>query len=304
MRLKQLLVICFISLIGHFCFSQSKINTFLKPSDTLNILRRNSVVISESVIGGVALIGLNQLWYNDFKNSKLHSINDFDEWLQMDKLGHIYSSYQIGKYGAEILNWCGIRKKHQLIYGATLGLSFLTVVEVFDGHSNEWGFSWSDMGANVIGTGVYVGQELLWKSQRLQLKYSFHQTHFASQRPNTLGSHFLEQVLKDYNGQTYWLSVNINSFFPRTKLPKWLNIAFGYGADGLLTGHKETNILAFKHQKRNRQFYFSLDVDLTKITTNSHTLKTLLSVFNTIKIPFPAMEFTDKNGVKLLPIYF
>ena len=304
MSLKQFFVVCFTLFTACFSFSQSKINAFLKPSDTLNTPRRNALVISESTVAGLTLLGLNRLWYSDFEQSKFKSVNDFNEWLQMDKLGHMYSSYQMGKYGAEALNWSGVNKKHQLIYGATLGFGFLTVVEVFDGFSQEWGFSWSDMGANALGAGLYVGQELLWESQRIHLKYSFHKTRYAAQRPNTLGSSFLEQVLKDYNGQTYWLSANIHSFFPETKLPKWLNVAVGYGIEGVLTGNEQTDIVEFKDQNRQRQLYLSLDIDLTKIKTKSMTLKTLFSVLSTIKLPFPAVEFIDKNDIKFRPIYF
>jgi hypothetical protein len=48
-------------------------------------------------------------------------------------------------------------------------------------------------------------------------------------------------MLKDYNGQTYWLSVNLHSFYKGSKIPKWLNLAIGYGANGMLTGNGENN---------------------------------------------------------------
>ncbi|WP_418511887.1 DUF2279 domain-containing protein [Corallibacter sp.] len=278
----------------------SDINSFLKPSDTLNISRRNTILITEASLATLTLVGLNQLWYADYPKSKFHTLNDNEEWLQMDKLGHVFSSYQLGRVGADVLNWSGVSKKNQLIYGATLGFGFLTVVEVFDGFSQEWGFSWGDMAANAVGTGLYVGQELLWKEQRVVLKYSFHRTQYAAQRPDKLGSGLTEEFLKDYNGQTYWLSFNMSSFFKDSKIPKWLNIALGYGADGMLTG---TNT-HLSNYDRERQYYLSLDVDLTRIKTNSHVLKTLFSVFNTIKIPFPALEINEKNGVKLHAVYF
>ncbi|WP_418513450.1 DUF2279 domain-containing protein [Corallibacter sp.] len=278
----------------------SDINSFLKPSDTLNISRRNTVLITEASLATLTLVGLNQLWYADYPKSKFHTLNDNEEWLQMDKLGHVFSSYQLGRVGADVLKWSGVSKKNQLIYGATLGFGFLTVVEVFDGFSQEWGFSWGDMAANAAGTGLYVGQELLWKEQRIVLKYSFHRTQYAAQRPDKLGSGLTEEFLKDYNGQTYWLSFNMSSFFKDSKIPKWLNIALGYGADGMLTG---TNT-HLSNYDRERQYYLSLDVDLTRIKTNSHVLKTLFSVFNTIKIPFPALEINEKNGVKLHAVYF
>ena len=291
-------------LIGWSSFAQQGINKFLKPSDTLNIKRRNAVIITEASLATLTLIGLNELWYNDFQRSKFHVIDDTNEWLQMDKIGHVMSSYYVGRVGAEVLNWSGVSKKNQLIYGSTLGFTFLTVVEIYDGFSNEWGFSWSDMAANALGTGLYIGQELLWEEQRFVLKYSFHRTKYAEQRPDKLGDNILEEALKDYNGQTYWFSANLNSFFKGSKMPKWLNFAIGYGADGMLTGTGEDLDNLFPDQDRIRQYYLSFDVDLTKIKTKSNLLKTVFSVLNVVKIPLPTIEFNSKNKVAFHLLYF
>ncbi|TBV26968.1 DUF2279 domain-containing protein [Meridianimaribacter sp. CL38] len=297
--------ICYIAfLLVSVSFSQSTFESFLKPSDSLNLSRRNAVVIAESSLAGLTLIGLDRLWYADYPRSKFHTLNDNNEWLQMDKLGHVFTSYQLGRVGANVLNWSGVRKKDQLIYGSTLGFTFLTAVEVMDGFSEEWGFSWGDMIANATGTGLYVGQELLWQEQRIVLKYSFHQTKYAAQRPDKLGDGFFEEFLKDYNGQTYWLSANVHSFFKDSNFPKWLNVAIGYGGDGMLSGENESVNNSMISQNRIRQFYLSLDVDLSRIKTNSRFLRTIFDVFNVIKVPFPALEFTDKNGIKLHGIYF
>jgi len=111
-----------------FLFSQSSIENFLKPSDTLNKKRLKTLVVSELAIGSAALIGLNQLWYADYPRSNFRFINDNAEWLQMDKLGHVFLSYHLGSYGADALKWSGANRKSQLIYGSTLGLAFLTAV--------------------------------------------------------------------------------------------------------------------------------------------------------------------------------
>lgn len=282
--------------------SQSQEPTFLTPSDTLNVSRRNAVVITETALASVALIGLDQLWYADYPRSKFKTLNDSGEWLQMDKMGHIFSAYHLGKLGANTMDWAGVSRNDQLIYGASLGMGFLTAVEIMDGFSEEWGFSWTDMAANAAGTGLFVGQELLWNEQRVLLKYSFHRTHFAKQRPNTLGNGLAEELLKDYNGQTYWLSANINSFLKTDKIPNWLNIAIGYGAEGMLTGDAIDPL--YTNQERRRQFYFSLDVDLTRIQTNSNLLKTIFDVFNLIKVPFPAIELDGNGRIKWHAIYF
>lgn len=285
--------------------AQNQFQDLLTPSDTLNIPRRNVVVISETVALGGALVGLNQLWYKDYKKSDFHFKNDNASWLQMDKAGHAFSAYHMGRFGAELLEWSGASKKCQLIYGSTLGFAFLSAVEVMDGYSAEWGFSWGDVAANASGTALYVGQELLWNEQRIVPKFSFHRTPYAGARPEVLGSTFSEEILKDYNGQTYWLSVNIHSFFKESKIPKWLNLAVGYGGEGMITADDAlVNTIFLPEKERMRQFYISFDVDLTKIQTKNHFLKTLFSIFNTIKVPAPTLEFRELGGVKGHVLYF
>jgi len=290
-RLKICAVFFFIGLSA---FGQ-RFNNFIKPSDSLNIKRRNAVVFSEVIIGTTSLIGLNSLWYNKYQRSKFHTINDLNEWMQMDKVGHAFSSYQLARVGADVINWSGVSKKDQIIYGATYGFAFLTAIEIFDGFSEEWGFSWSDIAANTLGTGLYIGQELLWKEQRIQLKYSFHKSRYASLRPEKLGDSFIQQLFKDYNGQTYWLSANLDAFFKDINFPKWLNLAIGYGASGMLTGENDAVNNMFTNQDRYRQFYLSFDVNLNNISTKSNVLKTIFSVLNVIKIPLPTIEFNSKN---------
>lgn len=294
------------TLILGLCFSSilpiTGQTTFWKKADTLNTKRRNAVILTESILGVGTLFALDQLWYADFPRSSFHFINDNSEWKQMDKMGHVMTSYYVGKIGMEVLDWSGVRKKDQLIYGATLGFTFLTAVEVLDGFSKQWGASWGDILANAAGTGLLVGQELLWEEQRITLKYSFHQTRYAKLRPGTLGESFMEQALKDYNGQTYWLSANIWSFNKSSNFPKWLNIALGYGAEGMLYGKDSpTNTLS---QDPYRQFYLSLDIDLTKINTKSKFLQSLFSVINFIKIPAPTLEIDSKGRVKFHYLYF
>ncbi|MBC7846548.1 MAG: DUF2279 domain-containing protein [Flavobacterium sp.] len=285
--------------------AQNSFDNFFKPSDSLNKKRQTSVYITETVLASGALIGLNQLWYADYPKSDFHFINDNAEWMQMDKLGHLYSSYHIGRFGAEALNWSGASKKNQLIYGASLGFVFLTAVEVMDGFSEEWGASMGDVIANASGTALYVSQELIWNEQRITPKFSFHTTEYANYRPDLFGSSMQEQILKDYNGQTYWFSVNLYSFSKKSKIPKWLNVAFGYGAEGLIGENDKKNSVIFPIKpEKYRQFYLSLDLDLTKINTKSHFLKTIFSVLNTVKIPAPTLEYSPQKGFKFHALYF
>lgn len=298
-----LLLFLFVFICLNSLFSQEK-NYFFQKSDTLNKERKKTVLLIETVGAGLSLLALNQLWYADYPRSNFHFHNDNKEWLQMDKFGHTFSSYYIGKMGMDALDWAGASKKEQLLYGATLGFVFLTTVEIFDGFSEEWGFSTGDVIANGLGTGLLIGQEVLWDEQRIQLKFSFHTTSFAESYPDKLGENTLQQILKDYNGQTYWLSINLWSFFKESRIPKWLNVAIGYGANGVPKDMFQNEIYPGKENQTYRQFYTSLDIDLTKIKTKSTFLKTAFNVFNFIKIPAPTLEFSKENKFKFHYLYF
>lgn len=286
-------------------FCQNKAISFFEPADSLHLKRQNAVVISEAVLATGTLVGLNQVWYADYPKSDFHFINDNAEWLQMDKAGHVFSSYHLGRFGAEMLQWSGATKKNQLLYGAGLGFAFLTAVEVMDGYSDQWGASSGDILANATGTALFVSQELMWNEQRIIPKFSFHTSPYASYRPDVLGSSLSEQILKDYNGQTYWLSVNLHSFAKKSKIPKWINLAVGYGAEGMTTGSVDDKPFDGSYNpKRFRQLYLSLDLDLTKIRTKSPFLNTIFSVFNSVKIPAPTIEIVHLNEIKYHLIYF
>lgn len=270
-------------------------------SDSLSVLKRRKVLlgISSAGIASTSLVYLNQAWYQQYSTSKFHTFNDNAEWFQMDKYGHIFTTYQTARLMMGAMDWAGYNKKKQVLIGGMSGFAYMTAIEVMDGYSDGWGFSWGDMATNSLGSGLAIGQKIWWNEQRIQLKYSFKQSEYAQYRPNLLGKSFSEEILKDYNGQTYWLSVNPSAFMKKeSKFPKWLNVAFGYGGNGMI-GAFYNNIVVMdengntKDFDRYRQYYFSLDVDLTRIKTRSKFLKSVFSCINIIKIPFPNMELSE-----------
>ena len=103
MKKLLLLIFCFSA---SYSFSQKE-STFWVKSDTLHKKRRNAVVITESVLGGATLIGLDRLWYSDYPRRNFHFANDNNQWKQMDKVGHIMTSILCGqnRYGSFGLGW-------------------------------------------------------------------------------------------------------------------------------------------------------------------------------------------------------
>jgi len=271
---------------------------FPGPSAITKKRRLLLVAGTEAALYGGSILGLNELWYKDYPRSSFHFFNDNSEWMQMDKIGHFTTSYYIGRVGFRLLKWSGVDGKKAIWYGGMLGSLYQSTIEMLDGYSSEWGFSLGDFAANTSGSFLVIGQELAWHEQRIVLKYSFRQSEFANYRPNLLGKNIQEHMLKDYNGQTYWLSVNPSSFMRKeSKFPKWLNVAVGYGANGM-TGAKQNPTYYDSSGKqvyfdRYRQYYLSLDVDLTRIKTRSKFLRTIFYSVGFIKIPAPSIEFSN-----------
>ena len=277
--------------------------SFLSPAQKK---KRIILVAGANVIGyGTAMVALYSAWYSQYEQTSFHTFNDFPEWKQMDKAGHIYSAYIESRVSMEMWRWTGIERKKRIWIGGMSGAFYQTAIEVLDGFSEGWGWSWGDFGANIIGSGSVIAQELAWDEQRVQFKFSFHRKNYSDpqlvQRSNSLfGKPAAEKMLKDYNGQTYWASVNLKSFFKRSSLPSWLSFAVGYGAEGLFGGTQnyatdETGNVVFNRPdiKRYRQWYISPDIDLSKIRTKSKMLKVLFTCLNVFKFPLPALEFSN-----------
>jgi Predicted periplasmic lipoprotein (DUF2279) len=275
------------------------------------------------LIGGINVAGyggslllLSQAWYKDYPKTKLHSFNDSKEWLQTDKAGHAWAAYNTGRASTAMWKWAGLSPKKATLIGGFSGAAYLTVIEILDGHSAEWGWSWADMGANLLGSGLFMSQELAWQQQRIQFKFSFHKKNYGEAQLNKraddlFGKSWYERMLKDYNGQTYWFSANIKSFFPKSRFPAWLNVAVGYGADGLLGGFENRwteGDPGFPINRsdipRKRQFYIAPDIDLTKIKTKSKLLRTVFSGLNSFKFPAPALQIDNKGRFRFYPFYF
>lgn len=273
----------------------------LFASDTASVFKKRKIFFTASSAAFTAgtLTYLNQVWYKQYKASSFHTFNDNTEWLQMDKCGHMVTTYKAGKLMMDAMEWSGFKRTNKILIGGLSGLAYMSAIEVMDGYSSGWGFSWGDMAANSLGSGLVIGQEILWNEQRIQFKYSYIKSDYRKYNPNLLGDDFPEPLLKDYNAQTYWMSINPGSFMKsESRFPKWLNIAIGYGADGMIGAFSNPLIITDATGnnikiKRYRQYYLSLDADFTKLKIKSKFLRTACYVLNFIKIPFPNIELSE-----------
>lgn len=319
-KTKQFLYLVLLATLSVFStnplYAQQLDSTLNKEINPQLKKKRTRLVVAANITGyGGTMVGLYSAWYSKYPQSSFHSFNDWKEWKQIDKAGHLYSAYVESMASMELWRWAGVDERKRIWIGGLSGAAYQTAIEILDGFSKEWGWSWGDFGANLLGSGALIAQELAWKEQRIQLKFSFHRMSYKdqelNQRSNTLfGSSFSERFLKDYNGQTYWASIALQPFFPKSRLPKWLSCAIGYGASGLFGGRENKAIdangnISFNRPDliRYRQWYISPDINWKKIPTHKKGLKFLFTVLSAFKMPAPALELS-RGRLKFHPFYF
>ena len=255
-----------------------------------------------------ALVALNQAWYKDYPRSRFHFHNDLPDWFQQDKLGHVTATYHLSRLSAASFRWSGLDNRQSAWWGTVSGLGFLTAVEALDGFSLEWGASVSDLAANTLGAATFLSQQLLWDEQRAFIKYSYSESTLAGYRPGLLGSTLPQRMLKDYNGQTFWLSFNIRSWLnPGSNFPSWLNLAIGHGAYGMLGSRQNPAFydgMPLPEMTRYRQWYLAPDIDFSRIRTGKPWLNSFLGVLNVLKMPSPAIEYNSALGWQFHWIFF
>jgi len=310
-----LLIIFVISLSLYAQDSTKQKIPFLRPAPEFDKVR--TIALASTLTGGYVgtMSYLNHIWYADSDRSAFHFFDDSGEWLQVDKMGHFHTAYFESVWLTKMMKWTGTKDRKSALIGSLLGFGFQTSIEIFDGFSDKWGASISDVGANALGAGLAYTQFYFWNEQRIRSKYSFHSVAhpdaMLAQRSNSLyGETHLEQIIKDYNGLVIWLSINPSSFNKKATKALWVNIALGYAGGGMYGGFKNEwedengNIVQRFDVERYRRFFLSLDVDWERIPTKSPALKTIFTVLNMFKVPFPAMEFNTKGEIIFHPMFF
>ncbi|RRB02600.1 DUF2279 domain-containing protein [Larkinella rosea] len=282
-------------------------------TDSTPALKKPETVYSALALHGVAatgsLLSLNRSWYAEYPRQSFRFTNDWNDWNKMDKLGHLWTAYSLTRLSSATWHWGGLSREKADVAGAISALGYQSLIEVADGFSSHWGFSWSDFAANMVGINLYLSQQLLWKNQRIQVKVMAYKPYpygseLSARAEELFGNRRIDRLLNDYNIQTYWLSTSLNTLFPENRLPPWLGISVGYGSRLMLgrtvnqwvggTGHE----IDRSDIGRYRRFFLSPDIDLTRIKTKNRLLRSVFLFLNTFKMPAPALEISSNGKIQ------
>tara|TARA_B110000014_G_scaffold93599_1_gene64175 strand:- start:103 stop:1002 length:900 start_codon:yes stop_codon:yes gene_type:complete len=289
---KKFLIFFSIILINHNLFSVDSI----KNNVDKNFYK--FLLVEGATLTGV-MSYLKYEWYSDKKRVPFHFYNDFKGWNQIDKFGHFYASYLESNVGYSLMKKFNFSEKKSLIFGGSQGFILETPIEFFDAYYEGWGFSLTDMVANALGSSFFIIQQRIFGEQLLRPKLSFSRSIYAKDANGYLGkNNFLSQFVYDYNGYTYWFSFSPSKIFKIKKIPEWINLSLGYGANGMIGEFSNISTYNGKnipYHERYRQYYLSLDIDFSKIKSKSKVLKKIFNALSYIKIPLPTIEISNKK---------
>ena len=234
------------------------------------------------------------IWWEG-KPQKFHFKNDFGTLRFSDKLGHAYIGLLITELYTPLFRWSCMSPGNARWGGvATSLLHQILFVEYQDGFA-EWGFSLSDVSADLVGAFYPLLQDRSPLLDHFDWKWSYHPSLHSwgdYLNWNTLLNDLYDNAFHmDYNGMTFWLTGELHPLLP--PWPEFLNLALGYGTEGM-----DIN----KGGSGSSEIFLSLDYAIEKLRGEGKVWKGAKSILKILHLPAPAIRITP--DAKFYLFYF
>lgn len=262
----------------------------------LNKYRFAMVASSVPIATASIFIYMQKAWWKDtmqlfgVPKQKFH-FDDSKELkyaLCLDKGGHFWSSQFASTVFGDLLQWAGMPERKAAWYGAGFAVVTSGIVEIKDGFAPWWGFSLTDMTANILGSffPVLKAYHPFYKNFTVKWSWDFIHKSYWSSLPHNLGKIFMD----DYERHTYWLCTNINGVAPtrwKKQIPGFLSFDIGVSAKNL-----------DGHGAGKRELFLALGLDLSRITFKKFKFYNSTShILNFYRLPTPALKvYPEKIG--------
>ena len=242
-------------------------------------------------VGGMA--ALHQLWYANTERTRWHWYDRaggrawYDDWFtyeQQDKLGHVYSSWALAHAAIAYGRWSGLSRRRAALLGVGASTIFHAQIEFFDGFSDAYGASRTDLLANATGSALAGVQHLYPDATDwFALKYAYHPSPYY-EPDRALGN-----AIQDYQGITFWLSLRPERVLPRRAAaywPDWLALSVGHSGAGL--GHPVSGVGGTPEHRR--QLYVGPDLVVGELIDLPRSLRVVERVLSFVRLPLPALQ--------------
>lgn len=140
-----------------------------------------------------------------------------------DKLGHAYTGAAITAMSASLYRHWGHDGEDAAMLAACSGLLATTMIEIGDGFSAEYGFSWEDQVFNMLGVGLeYLRQRYPALRERVQFRWEYFPTSEVRSGRNA-------DIFTDYEGSRWMLAFPLRAWLEEESWLDWCDVLVGYG---------------------------------------------------------------------------
>lgn len=218
----------------------------------------------------------NDMWWKGRKSDfHFNWQQDWNASLGADKVGHLFFGYTVADIYNHAFQYVGYSKRESVLYSGILAFTYQTFLEIRDGFSSDYGFSWGDFSANLIGSTYPILQNEYPTLRNFNFKISYQSSERFKNNSN-------KYIMDDYESTYHWLTIDFDQFLPENieKLfPDFVNIALGHSVNGL------NNLGTAKHE-----FFIGLDWDIEGLPGNSPLLSFIKNTLNLYHLPAPTIK--------------
>lgn len=246
--------------------------------------RHDSIHFERVVLVGGATVGafvvghglLNNLWWKGQK-SRFHvnAEQDYYYALNADKIGHAYFAGAAATVYSDLMYWCGMDSVTAAWTGFGVAMTYQTYIEIRDGFSADYGFSWGDLSADLLGASIPIAKHYLPCLRDFDLQISFYPSSaFTSGGYNS--------IIDDYQSTAHWLAFHPHRLLSRSWqewYPPWLGLAIGHSVNNL------NSATGGQHR-----FFVSLDFNVAHIQGLPSWLQDVLRTIHLYHLPAPAVQ--------------
>ena len=210
-----------------------------------------------------------------------------------DKLGHLIGGYLLSEGGRELLKAGCMSEKKAAIWATVYAAAFQLQIEVWDGTQARYGFSPPDLLFNTVGQGLSLSHAFVPPMRAVMPTVSYRQTQALRNTQAGVIPGDLRPTV-DYSGQTYWLSVDVDTLLPvRAKRywPDMLRFSIGHSITDFIDPRTGADIRA------QRRIMLTLDIDPLKLPGQAPWWVTVKKGLRHYHFPSPAIELRS-GGVR------
>lgn len=253
--------------------------------------------VAQGAVAGT-FVGGNLALYEYFRRAwwsgeraPFHLNYDWNGYFRdQDKLGHMLGGYLLSEGGRELLQAACMSEKKATLWAVAYAAAFQLQIEIWDGTQARYGFSPPDLLFNTLGQALSLSHAYVPAMRAVMPTFSYSGTQaLRNVQAGRIAGDLRPTV--DYSGQTYWLSIDVDTLLPRGARKVWpslLRLSLGHSITDWVDPQTGGFIRA------QRRFLVTLDVDPLKLPGQAPWWVTVKKGLRHYHFPSPAIEF--RNG--------